>query len=405
MNLTSSLAPERTQVLVVGAGPVGLLAALRLRHRGVSVRIIDQQPEQRAHSFPVILHPQSLRLLADLGVTAAMYWRGRPVTRLALYTDQQRRAVLELPTLRDLGAGVLTLPQDVLRQALASALNERGVSVEYDTRLSALEQDGRGVWGRLAHDVPGRLNVGARRSEVRAFQADFVIGADGYQSTVREALGLELRDYGRLESYAFFDAEVDGVPREAQLAITDDACSSIYPIQGGQARFSFQLSGSLHRTPDLSMLRELIQSRMPWLKADVVRCDWCGVAEFRHGLVTSFGHGRVWLAGDAAHVTSPLGVQSLNIGLDEASDLALRIADALEQPYAPGFGAHYDAHRRRQWRALLGLADETVPRPLCREWTKQHLEQLLPCLPASGQYLEGLLEQLRVTRATGSSHA
>lgn len=405
MNLTSSLARERTQVLVVGAGPVGMLAALRLRQRGVEVRVVDQQSEQRARSFPVLLHPQSLRLLADLGVTAAVYWRGRPVTRLSVYAEQQRRAVLELPKIRDIGAGVLTLPPDVLRQALTQALSERGVSVEYDTRLDVLQQDGRGVWGRLAHEEPGRLLLGSRRSEVRAFQADFVIGADGYESTVREALGIRLQDYGRLESYAFFDAAVDMATREGQIALSEHGASALYPVQGGQARFSFQLTSSLHRVPDVSTLRELVASRLPWFKDEVKSCEWCAVAEFRRALASSFGEGRVWLAGEAAHLTAPLGVQSLNVGLDEANDLALRIADALEAPYSPGFGTHYDAHRRRQWRELLGLSESATPREHCREWTKQHLEQLLPCLPASGHDLEDLLDQLRVARPVTSREA
>lgn len=399
MNLTTSLARERTQVLVVGAGPVGLLAALRLRQRGVSVRLVDQQPEHRAHTFPVVFHPQSLRLLAELGVTAAMYWRGRPVTRLAIATERERRAVLELPRVRELGAGALTLPQDTLRQALVNALLDLGVTVEYDTRLDVLQQDESGVWGRLQHERPAQMLLGSRRAEVRAFQADFVVGADGYESTVRASLGIQLEDHGRLESFAFFDATTSSSAKEALLALAQGTASSVYPLQGGQARFSFQLSRSLHQAPDLGTLRQLIASRLPWFEGEIISCDWAGVAEFRCALASSFGRGRIWLAGEAAHLTGPLGVQSLNIGLDEANELALRISGSLQTQLAPTFGAHYGAQRRRQWRRVLGLSDSVAPRPNARDWTERYLGQLMTSLPASGPDLGVLLAQLRASCA------
>src|SRR6187402_3265049 len=115
----------RTQVLVVGAGPVGLMAALRLREQGVDVRIIDQQSEHAAHTFPVVLHPTTLRLLGSLGLNEALLWRGRPVSHLAIYTEGERRAVLDLPKVPGISWGALTLPQDVLRQVLTNALVNR----------------------------------------------------------------------------------------------------------------------------------------------------------------------------------------------------------------------------------------------------------------------------------------
>jgi len=397
MKATSLLSQGRTQVLVVGGGPVGLLAALRLRQRGVEVRVVDQQSEHRAHSFPVVLHPQSLRLLQDVGVSAALFWRGRPVTRLTVYTEHERRAVLELPKVPGIGAGVLTLPQDGLRQALCNALRERGVNVEYDTRLAMLQQDARSVWGRLVHEEPSRLLLSGYRSEINAFQADFVIGADGYDSTVRSALGIELVNHGKLESFAFFDAPSSRAGHEAHLALSEDYCNSIFPLQGGKARFSFQLGRSLNKVLDASALQDLVMARTPWFTEPVTGCDWSGVAEFRRALASSFGQGRVWLAGEAAHLTGPLGVQSLNVGLDEANDLALRIADALSSPGTPSFGSHYEAHRSRQWRELLGLSESVQPRPDCAEWTRRHLSHLAACLPASEGDLKELLAQLRLS--------
>jgi 2-polyprenyl-6-methoxyphenol hydroxylase-like FAD-dependent oxidoreductase len=405
MTATSSLGQLRTQVLVVGAGPVGLLAALRLRDQGIDVRVVDQQTEQRAHSFPVVLHPQSLRLLNDLGLSAALFWRGRPVTRLAVYTEHERRAVLDLPKVKGVAPGLLTLPQDVLRQALIHALLRQGVIVEWNTRLAVLGQDERSVWGRLTEHEPGHSALGeASRPSLNAFDAEYVIGADGYDSMVREALGIRLVDDGSLSSYAFFDALTARSGREAQLAISDEHSNAVYPLQDGLSRFSFQVGRSLNRVPDDAMLHELLASRLPWYAGEVEHCTWSGIAEFRAALAERFGLGRVWLAGEAAHLTGPLGVQSLNVGLDEANELALRIADVLRRPSRPAFGQNYDARRTLQWRELLGLEQRAALSARAPDWARRSLPRLLSCLPASEADLDDLLDQLRLDPISNHPH-
>jgi 2-polyprenyl-6-methoxyphenol hydroxylase-like FAD-dependent oxidoreductase len=399
-----SKSKARSQVLVVGAGPVGLVAALRLRSQGIEVRIVDQQSELRAHSFPVVLHPRSLRLLSELGVAAALFWRGRPVTRLAVYTEYERRAVLDLPS-GGIAPGALTLPQDIVRQALLHQLAELGVTVEWNTRLAVLQQDEHAVWGRLVREDPARLLLSASRLEVSAFEADFVVGADGYDSSVREALGIELVDHGGLQTFAFFDAVTQRAGTEAQLALSDEYCNSVYPLQGGHSRFSFQVSRGLDRAPDGSALRELISARLPWYGEDIIGCEWGGIAEFRRALVTHYGSGRVWLAGEAAHLTGPIGVQSINVGLDEADELGRRIAHSLQQPSEPPFGPHYEARRLRQWRELLGLSDRAALTERSPSWTRRSLHRLLPCLPASGADLDDLLQQLRLTLVSSAPPA
>jgi 2-polyprenyl-6-methoxyphenol hydroxylase-like FAD-dependent oxidoreductase len=394
----------RSQVLVVGAGPVGLVAALRLRSQGVEVRIVDQQSELRAHCFPVVLHPRSLRLLSELGVSAALFWRGRPVTRLAIYTEYERRAVLDLPS-SGIAPGVLTLPQDIVRQALLNQLADLGVTVEWNTRLAVLQQDERSVWGRLVREDPTRLLLSASRLEVSAFEADFVVGADGYDSSVREALGIQLVEHGGLQTFAFFDAATQRAGTEAQLAISEDYCSSVYPLQGGHSRFSFQVSRGLDRAPDESALAELILARLPWYGEEIIGCEWSGISEFRRALVDHYGSGRVWLAGEAAHLTGPVGVQSLNVGLDEADELGRRIAHALAQPSEPRFGPHYEGRRLRQWRELLGLTDRVEVSERSPSWTRRSLHRLLPCLPASEADLDDLLDQLRLTLVSSASHS
>jgi 2-polyprenyl-6-methoxyphenol hydroxylase-like FAD-dependent oxidoreductase len=388
----------RTQVLVVGAGPVGLMAALRLREQGIDVRIIDQQAEQAMRTHPVVLHPLTLRLLGSLGLTEALFWRGRPVSHLAIYTEGERRAVLDLPSAAGISPGALALPQDVLRQVLTNALLSRGVSIAWHTRLASLQQDDYAARGWLEVHDPGRHAVDQPATERPfGFEADYVIGADGYDSSVRSALGIELVEHGALQSYAFFDATSRRAGHEAQLAVSESSSNSFCPLQGGGARFSFQLTGALDRAPDLSALLELVAARLPWHADQVDACEWGGVAEFRHALATRFGAGRVWLAGEAAHLTGPLGVQSLNVGMDEANELALRIRDVLRHPSRGGFGEDYNARRIRQWQELLGVTERASLGARSPAWAWRNLGRILSCLPASGRDLDDLLDQLRLT--------
>jgi len=391
--MAESARSTRTQVLVVGAGPVGLIAALRLRDQGVAVRIIERQPSHSIHTFPVVLHPATLRILSSLGLTAALFWRGRPVSRLAIYTDGERRAVLDLPTVAGISPGALTLPQDILRKTLVNALTARGVAIEWGTELALLTQDDARVRCRLRAAEPSAAPPVADE----LLEADFVIGADGYESAVRSALGIELVDHGALQSYVFFDAVTQRAGSEAQLVLLEDSANAAYPVQGNLARFSFQLATALHRTPDLSALKELMAARLPFYGEQVQGVEWSGVAEFRRALVERFGVGRVWLAGEAAHLTGPLGTQSINVGIDEASELALRMGDCLRHPTRDHFGQDYENKRRQQWRQLLGLDAPSALGPRSVGWALEHLNRLLPSLPASGSDLDDLLDQLRLT--------
>jgi 2-polyprenyl-6-methoxyphenol hydroxylase-like FAD-dependent oxidoreductase len=401
---TSSADGARARVLVVGAGPVGLLAAIQLRDLGIVVRIIDEQPAESKRTYPVLLHPRTLRILSALGVTAPLEWRGRPVTRLAVHVDGERCAALKVPAAGAASPGAMTLPQDVLRLSLLQRLSELGVEVEWQTRLRAIEQDAARVSASLIRREPFEedgpsLRIEWRDASAESLHVDFVVGADGVQSAVRGLLGIDWVPQGPRQMYAFFDVPDERASDEAQLVLASGTSNSVYPLQGARSRLTFQLSVGLGHAPGEAQLRQLLTSRLPWYGADVRSFEWSGSTEFSPALAQRFGEGRAWLAGDAAHSTGPLGAQSLNAGLHEARDLAHRIGEQLDATSVWRLGVRYAEQRRLEWQRLFGLGPSRPNVERSADWVKRHIAQLLSSLPASGDDLDDLLEQLRVTSA------
>jgi 2-polyprenyl-6-methoxyphenol hydroxylase-like FAD-dependent oxidoreductase len=395
---------ERTPVLVVGAGPVGLVAAISLREQGIQVRIVDELTTESKRTYPVILHPRTLRILTGLGLSAALEWRGHTVKRLAIYTEGRHQGTLELPAAGQMASGAMTLPQDVLRQALMQRLSELGTEVEWKTRLTTLEQDpGRARAGLVRRErLPGEsyapqpewLDVGTESVE-----AEFVVGADGCKSSVRRLLGIEWRRMGKRQIYYFYDAPDARAGNQAHLVVGSGLRSSIYPLQNDLSRFSFEIGVGMTHAPGAAQLQQLLASRMPWFRGEASQLEWSGSAEFSPAIADRFGEGRVWLAGDAAHSTGPLGAQSLNVGIYEAHDLARRIALERDRSAARTLGIAYTTQRRLEWERLFGVGPSVPLTGRAPDWVRRHITSLLPSLPAAGDDLDDLLDQLHVRSA------
>lgn len=388
-----------TRVLVVGAGPVGLLTALVLRRAGVEVSVVDEHERTSVRSFAIVLHPRTVALLAEVGVVEPLVWRGRSFRHVAVFADRERRALLEVPSAGEFAEGALTLPQDVLRKALEAALAGAGVEVSYRKRLVALESAGTNVRARLVRRV--RATAGGvvewHDAEETCVTADFVVGADGHDSTVRRLLGIPLVEYGAPRAFVFFDVP-HAPPAGAAVELAFDAlASAAYPLHGGHTRYTFELERLPTGLLGARELEALRREHMPWLPAAPASVEWSATRTFRSAMAESVGRERVWLVGDAAHATCPLGAQSLNIGLREARELAHSLAACLGGQPLQHVERHYAAQRRLEWRRLLGLDGAPMLGARTPHWAAQHFRQLLGALPASGDDLDDLLGQLGIT--------
>ncbi len=399
--------PKRqTDVTIVGAGPVGLFAALCLAEQDVTVQIIDRDWIGSAHSYALALHPATLSMLDELGLAEPLVEQGQRITRIGFYDGKTQRAAVELEPLGGRFPFVLVLPQSKLEGELEERLSERGVRVLWNHQLLAIEEWAEGgvgcELGRL-----DRVSLGypiARTEWIvdKRFESNcsFLIGADGYHSFTRRSLGTRFEDHGGAESFAVFEFRAPfDLGGEMRVVFHENMLNVLWPMAGARGRWSFQVEREApqpDRAPDRggSSLETLLSSRAPWFEPRPAEVFWATDTRFERRLTEQFGSGHVWLAGDAAHVTGPVGAQSMNVGLREAWDLADRIGSALRRDGTPKLFEIYQSERRAEWQRLLGLEGPPAAGPEANDWVKAHAARLLPCLPASGEGLAAMLQQL-----------
>jgi 2-polyprenyl-6-methoxyphenol hydroxylase-like FAD-dependent oxidoreductase len=391
---------HESEVLVTGAGPVGLFTALRLAERGIKVRVIDQERRTASHSYALVLHPGTLEILAEAGLGDRLLEVGNRLDTMSLYDADGERAAIRFAELGGDFAHALVLPQSALETALEAALERKGVEVLWNHRLVGMEIESDGVTAEVAKlDRTASGYPYARMEWVvsKTFRSrtSFLIGADGYSSFVRKRAGVDYQDHGGALSFSVYEFECDAdVQHDARLVLNPDNSNVLWPIGGGRFRFNFQVDNVSRHRGEPAQLEELIRERAPWFTWTPGEVRWNTSVLFERRLVDRFGSGRTWLAGDSAHITGPVGGQSMNVGMREGRDLAERMAACLRDGAPVESLEEYGSERVAEWRGLLGLDAALRPDNGTDPWIAERAERLLPCIPASGKALESLAGQL-----------
>jgi 2-polyprenyl-6-methoxyphenol hydroxylase-like FAD-dependent oxidoreductase len=415
---------EQTEVLVVGAGPVGLASALLLAEAGAEVQIIDRESRTAARSYACALHPSTLKLLDRLGLASTLVEQGRKVGTIGLYEGKDRRAELNLAEAGGDFPYLLIVPQNTFEGLLEQRLRERGIEVNWNHRFDDLQQGADAVTVTIeklggtatGYIVPHWETVVQDRFRV---SAQFVVGCDGNNSLVRQRLGIESSRLAGPEFFAAYEFEA-GTPAEDEVKVVLDATSTnvLWPLSGNKHRWTFQMVKSELPTefPEKERravhvaqsnvdenIRQYVEKvarhRAPWFVSGVNQVTWCTDVVFEHRVAKSFGQGRVWLAGDAAHQTGPVGAQSMNVGILEAESLVGKLWKALQEDTALATLESYNEERSKEWQSLLGMTGGLRPSSATPPWVAQRCARLLSCLPGSGKALTRLAAHLGLTVA------
>jgi 2-polyprenyl-6-methoxyphenol hydroxylase-like FAD-dependent oxidoreductase len=392
------------EALVVGAGPVGLVAALFLHQQGIRVEIVDMHQRTTQHSYALAIHPRTLSMLDEAGLATDLIGAGHKLTKVAYYDGGERRAEIDFATLASPHPYLLVLRQSLLERAIESALGRRKLDVLWGHRLQSLD----------AAAVPPRAEVAALEQVASGYpiaQSEWVvarsetirpahvIGADGYDSAVRRMAGIEMDAHGAGQIFSIFEIEADGeLPAEVRVMLDPDMTSVYWPLESGRCRFGFQIQEASAHEASLARLAQLIAARAPWCTAHPKGIYWSTLGLFESRVARSFGQGGVWLAGDAAHQTAPVGVQSMNLGLVEARELAARMAESLRAGGTATALQELATRTHAAWQRLLG-GREVRALPGADPWVRDARTRIAACLPASGGEHESLLRQVGLTAA------
>ncbi|MCT9929602.1 FAD-dependent oxidoreductase [Planotetraspora sp. A-T 1434] len=326
--------PSTADVLIVGAGPVGLTLAASLVAEGVDVVLLDKQAEGANTSRAAVVHARTLEVLRDLGVTDELVRHGVVVPRFTV-RDRDRTLMsidfTELPTDYPF---TLMVPQNVTEKVLLDRLHALGGQVHRPHEVTAVAQDAGGVTVTTATG--------------ETVSAAYVVGTDGMHSTVREQTGIGFTGDTYAESFVLADVHLDwDLPGdEVVLFFAPAGLAVVAPLPGGRHRV-VATTDEAPDHPGRDDVQAILDARGPGERPAQVRdVVWSSRFRVHHRLADHYRAGRLLLAGDSAHVHSPAGGQGMNTGIQDAVALAARLTAVVRDGAPETELDRYEAERR-----------------------------------------------------------
>ena len=337
-------------VLIVGAGPTGLTAALELSRLGVAVRIVDRAAAASPESRALAVQARTLELLRVRGVGEEMLPLGNRARAAALYANRRRLAPIELHRMPSDFNYILMLAQSETERLLAESMARQGVKVERGVEVTAVRE--------LADCAEVRL----RRSDgsEESVRACYVIAADGPHSTLRKALGLPFPGRTLPHHYVLADLHIDGDMVEDQVSIFLAAKGFIALFPMGNGRFRLMATDPAR----VSGAGEPTVEHIQWLYDRVVHIparlhspNWSSRFRINSRHMKALRSGRVFFGGDAAHVHSPAGGQGMNLGIQDMVNLSWKLAMVLDGRARPELLDTYSSERLPVIRKLVRITE------------------------------------------------
>jgi len=413
---------EQTEipVLIVGAGPVGLMMAAELVRHGVKCRIVDKSPAPTTQSRALALHARTLEIFDLIGIADEVIGAGHIVHGMSAFSGGRRIVHLSFDEIDSRHCYALMLPQSETERIIIQHLKTQGLEVERNLELTGLAQDDDGVSAILRPTAGG--------DPVRC-HSNWLIGCDGAHSGVRNQLGLGFEGKQYEEAFWLADVLLDSSEHDDEISVHVAANSIVALFPMGNSRWRIIAGGDFAADavdPTLAQIQaQLDNSGIRGSRAH----DPYWLAHFRisRRRVEKYDFGRVFLAGDSAHIHSPAGGQGMNTGLQDAFNLAWKLALVNAGAARPDLLASYNAERYPVSAEVLRETDLMTRAVTLRQPVAQAIrDRLIPILSATevvqqrvgrtiaelavnyrhspivGEHRSGLAENLRAAGGAGA---
>ncbi|MRX73933.1 hypothetical protein GJU40_17505 [Bacillus lacus] len=334
-----------TDVLVVGAGPVGLAIANELHHFGVNCMLIDKEKSISTKSKALGVMPRTLELLERLGLDREFTKKGLKAQTFHVYSGEKELVKLDLSDkLHSKFPYVLMIPQNETEDILYRHLKRQGGEVLWQTTLTEIEE--------MSSHISVKIKRNSGASGMIA--AKYVIGCDGVHSTVRKKAGLTFQGKALEQQFSLADLKVEwNLPRDEVFAfVKDGEAAAFFPMKDGQHRVVFTSDEDELTSITLEEIQSVIERVGP-SGARVHSPTWKSRFRIHQRMVESGKAGRVFLAGDAAHVHSPLGAQGMNMGIQDGVNLVWKLAFVLHYHAPQQLLSTYSEERVPVWENVL----------------------------------------------------
>jgi 2-polyprenyl-6-methoxyphenol hydroxylase-like FAD-dependent oxidoreductase len=370
---TASATPA---ALVVGAGPTGLLMASELARHGVSCRIIDKRPHATTTSNAIALHARTLEIFEQLGIIEEALAQGLKQHGFNVYADSQHILHVSFDELAAPYPFILSLPQSETERILGAHLERLGIQVERNMELIGFTQDEQQVTATLRHADGHEENV----------TTPWLIGCDGAHSAVRHLLNMPFSGSAYPEAFALADVKLRWplTDDEMHMFLGQDGLLAVFPMRGGRHRLIIETAAEAgeEKMPDPT-LEEVQDHLNKFAPAGSTASDPVWLAAFRTHLrqAAHTRQGHVFLAGDAAHIHSPAGGQGMNTGLQDAYNLAWKLALVHAGSAPVSLLDTYESERHPVAESVMRTTDLMIKGATLRSPIAQHIRnRLVPLL-------------------------
>jgi 2-polyprenyl-6-methoxyphenol hydroxylase-like FAD-dependent oxidoreductase len=341
------------EVLIVGAGPTGLVLALWLTRQGVKVRIIDKTSEPGTTSRALAVQARTLELYEQLDLAEAVVAKGRRVPAVNMWAEGRHAARISL---EDIGTGLTRypflqiFPQDQHERLLVERLEQLGVKVERNTELLNFVERSDGILARLRGPDGHEQDCEAR----------YIAGCDGARSSVRNVIGSGFPGGTYRQLFYVADVDASGMATNGELHVDLDEADflAIFPLADtGHVRLIGTVRDERADRADSLEFDDVSDRAIRHLKLQVEKVSWFSTYHVHHRVTEHFRKGRAFLAGDAAHIHSPAGGQGMNTGIGDAINLAWKLAAVLAGRAPDRLLDTYEAERIGFARRLVATTD------------------------------------------------